>query len=307
MILARDRQSEQARRRRRLYPIHVYCGRNGAGKSLAAVYDTLPDLDAGLRVLSTVRLLDFRDPRPCLDPAGCDVPERHGDSPAEYIAHNVAHAGYVPFTRWDQLLNWRHGPVLMDEITGVASSGDKELPAAVQDAIAQMRRADLAVRITGIAWIRVNKQLREVVNAVTRCRSSMPVAVVDEDGRERMWRARRLAKWVTYDAQSLPTDDHTEHAYDKADKLTSGRHWIPTSPARLAYDTFDQVLRVGSVTDAGKCVTCGGTRRAPQCSCPDYVQAQERRPAARRARSAEHGGRAPGAHARHDDELVAAS
>lgn len=279
--LARDAQSIKARARRRMYPIHVYVGRNGSGKSLAAVYDTLPDLDAGLPCLSTVRLTDFVNPRPCED-AQCPDPG-HG-----LPSHLAAHPGYVPFTSWEQLLQWQRGPVLMDEITGVADSADQDLPAAVRDFLAQMRRADVSVRITGINWIRVNKRIREVVNAVTRCRSSLPTSAVDPDGYQRMWRPRRLAKWVTYDAQSLPVDDHTEHAYDQADTLVKARHWIPTSPARNAYDTFAPVLTVGTVDAAGTCARCGGRRVRRECGCSDYVaERAARRGAPRRERAPE--------------------
>lgn len=43
---------------RRSQSIAAYNGSNGGGKSLAMVYDCLPDLDRGVRVLSTVGLLD---------------------------------------------------------------------------------------------------------------------------------------------------------------------------------------------------------------------------------------------------------
>lgn len=298
MFLARDGQSEKARQRRRAYPIHVYVGRNGSAKSLCAVYDTMPDLDAGARCLSTVRLLDYVDPRPCEDDS-CTHPA-HG-SPT----HMQAHPGYVAFTRWEQLLHWERGPVIMDEITGVADSADNNLPPAVQDFLAQMRRADVSVRITGINWIRVNKRIREVVNAVTRCRSSLPITASDPDGYQRMWRPRRLAKWVTYDAMSLPVDDHTDHAYENAEILVKGRHWIPKSPAIRAYDTLDQVLRVGTVTEAGRCVSCGGTRRAPECSCDDYAEQR----AARRVAGAQRAPRAstgtPPPPGRHSVEMPA--
>jgi len=242
----------------------MYTGRNGAGKSLAAVYDTLPDLDAGLSVLSTVRLLDFRDPRPCEDDNCADL--MHGKA-----GHLHAHPGYVPFTVWPQLLDWRRGPVIMDEITGVADSNEgASMPQAAANKLAQLRRDDCAVRITGLNFIRANKRIRESVNAVTRCQSFLPVTQYHEDGTAKLWRSRRLAKWTTYDAQSLPVDDHTESAYDKADVLCRGRHWIPTSLTLAAYDTFAPVLMVGTVTDSGRCAYCGGSRRAPECSCADY-------------------------------------
>ena len=270
-LLAADKQSEAARRRRRAYPIHFYVGRNGAAKTLCAVYDTLPDLDAGMHVLSTVRLLDFRNPRACDDDACPDLMHGMAD-------HMAAHPGYVPFQTWPQLLEWTRGPVIMDEITGVADSNESSaLPAAAGNHLAQLRRGDCAVRITGLNFIRANKRIREAVNAVTRCQSSLPQTVYHEDGSAKLWRARRLAKWVTYDAQSLPMDDITDGAYAKADKLCSGRHWIPSSLAISAYDTYAPVLHVGTVSEAGRCAYCGGGRRAPECSCADYQEAKAAR------------------------------
>jgi hypothetical protein len=263
-LLAGDRQSETSRARRRAYPIHMYVGRNGASKSLAAVYDTLPDLEAGRACLSTVRLLDYLNPRPCDDEL-CRH-EMHGRP-----GHMAAHPLYVPFTSWEQLLDWNGGSVIMDEITGVADSNESAgLPVVAANKLAQLRRDDCTVRITGLNFIRANKRIREAVNAVTRCRSYMPVDAKNEDGSDRVWRQRRLAVWITYDAQSLPVDDHTDHAYEVADVLCRGRHWIPESPAIRAYDSLDRVLMVGTVSDAGKCARCGGNRRNPECACDDY-------------------------------------
>lgn len=262
--MAPTSSAEAARRRRRSYPLHAYVGRNGSGKSMAAVYDTLPDLDAGRPVLSTVRLLDWRNPRECDDPT-CEH-DLHG-----MPGHLAAHPGYIPFTQWPQLLDFRGGAVLMDEITGVADSGDSAaLPAAVANKLAQLRRDECMVRITGLNFIRINKRLREAVNAVTRCQSFWPITVQDESGQDMVWRRRRFGVWRTYDAQSLPVDDHTEHAYETADLLVKARTWIPTLSAASAYDSFDQVHRVGTVSEAGRCAHCGGTRRAMECSCSDY-------------------------------------
>lgn len=268
--LAGTAQSEAGRALRRAYAIHFYSGRNGAAKSLCMVYDTLPDLDAGLPVLSTVRLLDYRNPRPCDDEGCTDL--MHG---AEN--HMAAHPMYVPFTSWGQLLDWQRGPVLMDEITGVADSNSTTaIPDAAANKLAQLRRDDCSVRITGLNFIRANKRIREACLAITRCESLLPVTVYHEDGSQRMWKARRFAKWKTYDAQSLPINDLTEAAFEKADVFGASRHWIPDSPALLAYDTNAPVLRVGRVTESGRCVHCEGARRAPECSCPDYVDSKKR-------------------------------
>lgn len=261
---------EMARSLRRSFPIHMYTGKNGGSKSLCMIYDTLPDLDAGLPVLSTVRLLDYRNLRPC-DDDSCT------DEIGHALGHMAAHPSYVPFTTWPQLLDWADGPVLMDEITGVADSNEgAAMPSAAANKLAQLRRADCAVRITGLNFIRANKRIREAVRAVTRCSTSLPVISTKDDGSERMWKQYRLARWVTYDAESLPLDDISEAAYDKADVVARGRHWIPESPAITAYDTYAPVLMVGRVTESGRCAHCEGTRRAPECSCPDYQASKTR-------------------------------
>jgi hypothetical protein len=281
MLLATKGQCETGRLRRRMYPIQFYSGRNGSGKSLTAVYDTMPTLEAGRHVLSTVRLLDYSDPRQCATAVGCDLPDAHGDYP---YPHMVAHPLYVPFTSWQQLLDFEKGDVVMDEVTGVADSNEAHsMPSAVRNILPQLRRRDIALRLTGLNWIRADKRIRESVNAVTVCRSSFPVSRKDEDGNARLWRPRRLTKAITYDAQSLPVDDHTRAAYEKADVLCKSRIWIPDCPATLAYDTMFPVLSVGTVTDTGRCAYCDGTRSAPQCMCPDYLADR----AARKAASAE--------------------
>jgi hypothetical protein len=285
VIVAREKAAEKARERRRAFPIHFYSGRNGSGKSLTAVYDTMPTLDAGRPVLSTVRLLDWRNPRPCEDPGCLDM--WHGRP-----GHLAAHPHYTPFTKWEQLLEWSFGDILMDEITGVADSSEHAaMPGMVANKLPQMRRDDVPVRITGLNWIRANKRLRESVNAVTRCRSSIPVRKDSEFGKGRVFRPRRLSVQITYDAQSLPIDDQTEHAYDQADKICKGRLWIPGCEAITAYDTFSPVLHVGTVTDSGRCAYCAGNRRPAECSCADYVSDRASRKAvsARRPLAGERG------------------
>jgi hypothetical protein len=283
---------------RRGYPIHMYVGRNGSGKSLTAVYDTLPTLLMGRPVLSTVRLLDFSDPRPCegWQSAVTDYVEGEdgihrpvlgrvecpGTGPRLTHDHLQAHPLYVQFTSWAQFLDWCFGDVLADEITGVADSNETQsMPAAARNGLAQLRRADIAVRLTGLAWMRVAKPVRESVVAVTRCKSHLPVRKVEQpDEFTRIWRARRMTSTITYDAQSLPVDDISETGWQEGQKLNRSRLWIPTNPAIKAYDTYDSVSTVGAVTDAGRCAHCGGRRTAPECACADYVTDRAERKAA---------------------------
>lgn len=274
--LQSDRATERARRIRRGFSIHFYSGKNGASKSLCAIFDTMPDLDRGVPVLSTVRLLDYRNPRPCED-FYCDDPVGHA------MGHLAAHPAYVPFVDWPQLLEWKGGPILMDEITGVADSNDSAaVPMAVANRLAQLRRSDVTVRITGLNFVRANKRIREAVTGITRCSASWPVTAVREDGVERVWKQNRWASWQTYDAKSLPLDDISEAAYEKAELVTSTHHWIPKSAAIGAYDTYSPVLMVGHVTEHGRCARCGDNRRVQECQCPDYVE----RKAAKAGRSA---------------------
>ena len=282
-----DAQTKLGRNVRRSFPVHFYAGKNGGSKSFCAIYDTLPDLDAGIPVLSTVRLLDYKNPRPCEDP-DCD------DFLGHEMGHLAAHPFYVPFTSWPQLLDWNDGPVIMDEITGVADSNESAaMPSAAANKLAQLRRADCAVRITGLNFVRANKRIREAVKAVTRCSSILPVTSTKDDGSERMWKQYRFARWITYDSQSLPLDDISEAAYEKGDVVARARHWIPESPALGAYDTYAPVLMVGRVNESGRCVTCEGNRRPQECSCPDYVAAKTRsRSAGAQARSASTAGSA---------------
>jgi len=246
---------------RRGWPIHGYIGPNGGGKTTAAVWDTLPSLDAGRTVLSTVRLLDFRNPRPCDDPA-CTSPN--------HAEHMAAHPGWVPWTSWTQLLEVEHADVLADEVTGVASSRESQsMPSVIANALVQLRRRDVVLRWTAPSWSRADLIIRECSQAATLCTGFLPVRVQsDDDDEDRMWRHRRLFRWLTYDASLL--DELSAGKRDNLSRWCFDLHWGPGSPAFDAFDTFDSVSTIGHVTDSGRCMHCGGRRTAPACSCADY-------------------------------------
>lgn len=251
-------QNVAKRSRRRAYPIHGYVGPNGSGKSAGMVWDTIPSLLAGRPVLSTVRLLDFENPRRC---EGCDV---CADGTVE---HQAAHPCWIPFTDWQQLLDAEHCDVLMDEVTGVASSRESHaMPAPVANTLVQMRRADVVVRWSAPNWSRADKIIRECSQAVTYAVGYLPVQV--EDGSDRLWRNRRLFKWRTYDASEF--EDFTVGKREQLRPFVVDWHWGPSSPVFGAYDTFDSVLSIGTVTDSGRCYRCGGRRRVPSCTCADH-------------------------------------
>lgn len=267
--LGRHKPSKRAQRRG--WPIIGYVGPNGSGKSAGMVWDTLPTLDAGRPVLSTVRLLDWRNPRPCDDPR-CTHPEhlqlatsQELDGSPARVTHMAAHPLWVPFTDWQQLLDAEHCDVLMDEVTGVASSRESHsMPAVVANTLVQMRRRDVVVRWSAPSWARADKIIRECSQAVCYSTGYFPVRVADDDG-ERLWRNRRLFKWKTYDAADF--EEFTVGKREQLRPLSVDWHWGPTSPVFGAYDTFDAVLSIGTVTDSGRCYRCGGRRSVPACRC----------------------------------------
>lgn len=282
-----DGQAEAARRVRRGYAIHAYVGKNGSGKSLTCIFDTLPTLEAGRPVLSTVRLVDYENPRPC---DGWDYgPEMLDRSPTrcplvnpvtgEHVAdHNQSHPGYLRFTEWWQFEEFERGDVIMDEITGVADSADHAgLPPEIKNKLPQLRRADVAVRITGLAWARVNKRIREGCLGLTRCVGRLPVPASNEFGQDRIFRPKRMSVARTYNCEDLPVDDITESMYERVEVVKKGRLWIPDTVSKDAYDTFESVDVVGWPDQSGTCGHCGGSRPRPKCTCSGHLAELERR------------------------------
>lgn len=242
------RWKSKGSRTRRSATIHGYIGANGHGKSLAMLHDTKLSIDRGRPVLSTVRVLDPRKPWNSIA----------GGYPA--------YDGYEPFTKWDQLLTFRDGDCLMDEVLGVAASeAGKALPKEVQLLLNQLRRRDILLRWTAPAWSRANIVLREVTQSVTVCRGYMPI-YEDRGDDSRLWGMNRLFRWITYDAMDFAT--WTDNKESKLKGQQNAWLWRPRSWAMHSYDTFDSVDNV----DAGEgyCFTCGGNRPKrvlPPCSC----------------------------------------
>lgn len=259
MTLELSKKARHKAARRRSMPIHGYCGENGGGKSLAAVHDSLPSLEAGRPVLSTVRLLDYRDPRPCS--GYCDDPAAHWLPDGG--VHQKAADGYVPFRDYGQLLDFGGGDVLMDEVTGVASSRESQgLPYQVANFLVQLRRRDIALRWTTPNWRRADTIIREVTGLVTYCNGYMPKERRDSD---RIWRDRRLFLWKTYDAAAF--EDFTNHQREKLRASTTQLVWRSRSVAQNAYDTLDAVATLGHLDSTGVCMDCNGRRTRHACKC----------------------------------------
>jgi len=256
--------------RRRSVPIHAYVGPNGGGKSLTMVRDTIASLRAGRHVLSTVRLLDFDNPRPC---PGCSdathamtVIDNETGEITEQI-HAAAHPLYEAFTDYRQLLGFTDGDVLMDEVTGVASSRESHsMPPQIANYLVQLRRRNVMLRWTAPNWARADKIMREVSQAVTYCIGYMPKERRDA-AETRVWRDRRLFFVRTYDANAF--DEFTAHKRETVKAMARELFWRPGSLAERAYDTLDPVSMLGAVSERGLCIVCAGQRSQPRCSCPD--------------------------------------
>jgi hypothetical protein len=264
-------------------PIHAFVGANGGGKTLAMVHATLPTL-AGIawscdnpahahtargvtsgqrRVLSTVQLLDpaTGDPHPL-----CDL-----------------------FTDYRQLLDLEHADVLMDEVTGVASSRQSQsLPVQVENLLVQLRRRDVVLRWTSPDFARADKVMREVTQHVTYCSGSMP-APRSADGR--LWRERRLFLWTTFAGSDF--EDFTVSKRERLKPEARQWFWRPGCEAERVYSTLAGVAALGVATDGGMCLHCGGQRSRPRCACPSttllgdgVVEVVDARGTRRRSRTA---------------------
>lgn len=222
---------------RRGYPIHAYIGPNGGGKSLAMVMDALPTLAAGRQVVSTVRILDAATGEP--------------------------HPLWVPLDSYKTLLEAEHCRVQLDEVTGVASSRESAgMPAAIANRLVQLRRADVDLAWTAPSWARADKLIRECTQAVTLCQGFLAKEAVEED---RQWRQKRLFLLRTYDAAAF--DEWNSQRKEKVRPECRQFFWRPGSLAEQSYDTYDAVLSLGGVTDAGACMECDGYRPRVKCSC----------------------------------------
>lgn len=213
----------------RSFPIRAKVGPNGGGKSLAVVAELLPSLDAGRKVLSTVRLIDHRT----------------GDT----------HPGYEQFYDMDQLIDARHVDVFGDEVTGIANSRSaSSMSPRVQNRLVQMRRDDNVFIWTAPNWARADKIIREVTQAVTECRGYYPdVAQLSESGIGQ-WAPKRVFNFRTYD-----TIEFEEWSAGKRDKIPAlGSTWFkgPGSRAFSSYDTMDAVSMVGHAAESGLCDAC---------------------------------------------------
>lgn len=249
LFTGRDRLTKGIRKRRSV-PIIGYTGLNGDGKTQAMIRDALPSLAAGRPILSTVALLDHRTGEP--------------------------HPLWTPLRSVWQLLDWRDGDILMDEITGIFDSRDGGMPGEIRRLMPQMRRRNVQIRWTGIDWDNTDRRLRQITQAVVMCRGYVPDhrAVRADGSRDAlaMWAPKRAFSLVTYDAQTLSQSEDskaiTQEETRKRRARVLNREWYVASGilARRSYNTLDDVLGVDS-----SCTECGGRIMTRTCRGHDAV------------------------------------
>jgi hypothetical protein len=207
------------------------------------VSDTIPTLLAGRRVLSTVRLID---PVTGLD-----------------------HPAYERFVSFDQLIDAEDCDILMDEVVGIAGAREAgKLDARVQNVLVQLRRRNCVLRLTAPNWLRADKIIREVTQAVTECRgyyADRRLVVAGVNDAVQHWAPKRMFKFRTFDVVEF--DEWTAGRRERVKPLVSEWFLGRGSDAFSYYDTLDQVERVGGISDANECDVCGGHKRRPNCSC----------------------------------------
>jgi hypothetical protein len=255
------------RDRRRSEAIHFYAGSNGGGKSFAALYDTIPTLEAGRPVLSTVRILDPVNRASCEDESRAAWEARGVEDHSKFADPLcLPHPLYVRWTRFAQLLDWDFGDVLADEVQGIFSSrSHNSTPHQVVNAMQQLRRQDVCFRATAPSFARLDVAVREVTQGLTLCQGFMREPVPG-----RMWGASRLFLWRTFNARDFDEWDASKKD-DKEKFPRSVVQWVLRkrggAEVTRFYDTFAPVDTIEDTTEAGTCLRCGGSRRRPPCSC----------------------------------------
>lgn len=269
-----------AQKKRRSAGIAAYVGRNGSGKSATMILDTLPDLAAGRNVLSTVALLA---PYPAESVEEADTAwakmslSLRPDNPL-----SLPHPLWIPFTDFRQLLEFRNGVVLMDEVQGVADSRDSQgLPVQVRNVLYQLRRNGVILRWSTIDWSAADIRIRQVTQVVTLCRGLLPRW---EPGV--VWAKKRMFWLRTYDAtefldftQAINRSSTKQRPKSICRQMTTAKGRIRSAFA--AYDSMAQVLVLGAASEGGMCLGCGGKRQIPRCTCSDAAPAEGTKRAAR--------------------------
>lgn len=231
-FLVSDAKSAAAVRKRSEIPIRCALGPNGSGKTLLAVRDLLPSLDAGRTVYSTVPLLDHETGLP--------------------------HPSYVPFVRWQQFLDADNADFLADEISAIAASRDhNNLHSEIINRMHQLRKVRNTFTWTAPSWRRADLALREVTWSVTECQGFLA-----DRSTGGLWAPNRLFVARTYSMR-----DFDEWSAGKRATVTADlKEWFNGvgSRAFASYDTYAAVDKIEGY-DPRACEHCGKPRRVQYC------------------------------------------
>ncbi len=278
-------------------PILACVGGNGGGKSLAAVYTVLPVL-AGMAwechnpdhlhthgtTCASRRYLSSEPSETC--DCATTWTRTAGQTVVELVAEGGTTTGhrrvlstvelrdlidtdepspyYERLRSFVQLLGVEHADVLMDEVTGVASSrAHQSMPVQVENLIQQLRRRDARLIWTTPDYGNADNRIRSVTRAVVFCKGL---------GMERsrigggIWRGASLFRWTMYDASEF--DQFTVGKREKLQPISRQWFYRPGHIVERAYDTLAAVSQLGAAAEGGMCMSCGGSRSRPSCSCP---------------------------------------
>lgn len=214
-------------------PISAFVGRNGSGKTLCAVERLAMTAAASRRVV----MANFE----------IDVPR------FEYL-HS-----------WRQLTDVRDSVIILDEITACLPARQAlSMPAELARVLQQLRKRNCVVGWTAPAWSNADKLLRQVTATVTVCRG-----LLDERKRSTMWPEHRLFYWRTYAAEDFETFTFSQGgARPRIRALRKEWYWRKRHEAHNRYSTLNEVGLLDHLDEAsGTCLTCGGRRVRPKCSC----------------------------------------
>lgn len=140
------------------------------------------------------------------------------------------------------------------------------MPPQVANYLVQLRRRNVVLRWTTPSWGRADVIIREVSQAVTLCTGQLKKRRPTPLGEApRLWSESRLFTARTYDPQLF--DEVEARRLVSAPTDVWAMYWGPGALVRSGYDTYDAVTALGWSNEAGVCISCGGDRPRPKCSC----------------------------------------
>lgn len=257
--------------RRNEYDITAYVGKNGTGKTLIMVNDTIDTLRGVLWECSdpthlhtslgiTTGLRNVLTTVPLVDPL----------SGEEHLLSR-------PYLHHNDFLVAEHSDVLLDEITAIfPSRGYGALPPSVAVQLNQLRKPDVKVRWSAPSWNRADVILREVTEQVITTRRFAPSFIPGRLRKTysgfliRSFNGDEFKRWVAMN-QMIRIKPETYQFYWRSNKRSSSLQSSssPSLEAQNFYNSFAPAYVPSQDHGSGPCLTCGGRRDSVRCSCSD--------------------------------------